>query len=116
MSHLRIITSEQLAAGFWLAGASVRVAATARDAQEILAGWLDAGETGLVALDERLLAELDTAFRRRLEEASQLPVVGLPDGRVAERVRSRRAEIAEMLRRAIGFRLSFGEEEGGGGS
>jgi len=112
MSRLLIVTRPALTPGFRLAGVDAFAAEDSEAAQELIEGWLAAGETGLVGIDDGLLAGFDPAFRRRLEAAGQLPHLAIPGGEALGPESSRRGRIAELLRRAIGFQITFrGEQE-----
>jgi vacuolar-type H+-ATPase subunit F/Vma7 len=80
-------------------------------AQELIAGWLAAGESGLLAIDDGLLEAMDPALLRRLARAEQLPYLAIPGGRPIGREASRHYRILEMIRRAIGFHITFKGEE-----
>jgi len=110
MSRLLVITRPDLAAGFALAGVDAYAAADVESAVERIEEWLAAGETGLLAIDEGVLAKMPPAFIHRLEAAEQLPFLAIPGGRGAEEVRYRRQRIAELSRRAIGFHSIFKAE------
>jgi vacuolar-type H+-ATPase subunit F/Vma7 len=112
MSRLLVLTSPSLVHGFYLAGVEAVGAASAAEAQQVTLTWLDAGETGLLAIDEVLLAGFDPTVRQRLEAATQLPHLALPSGEAAEAEVSARKHIADLIRRAVGFHLTFrGEPE-----
>ncbi|MEW6568955.1 MAG: hypothetical protein AB1449_12475 [Chloroflexota bacterium] len=117
MSRLLVVTRPSLAAGFRLAGVEVHGAGDVETAQELIGGWLDAGEEGLLAIDDGLLARMDPAFRKRLQAAEHLPYLAIPGGEPLGPEASRRHQIGEMIRRAIGFHVIFrGEEAVGEGS
>ncbi len=111
MSRLLIVTRPNLAPGFQLAGVDVHGVEDVESAQELIAGWLAAGETGLLAIDEGVLAALDPALIRRLSTAEQLPFLAIPGGRAIGEEASRHYRILEMIRRAIGFHITFKGED-----
>jgi vacuolar-type H+-ATPase subunit F/Vma7 len=113
VSRLLIVTRPGLAPGFQLAGVDAFATDDAEAAQELIAGWLEAGETGLLAIDDGLLADFDPARRRRLDASDRLPYIAIPGGGPLEPAISRRRRITEMIRRAIGFHITFREEPGG---
>ncbi len=106
MSRLLIVTRPALAAGFQLAGVDAYGVEDAESAQELIGGWLDAGEAGLLALDDGYLSRLDTAFIERLN-SSNLAYLAIPGGETLGSAASRQHRIAEMIRYAIGFRITF---------
>jgi vacuolar-type H+-ATPase subunit F/Vma7 len=107
MSRLLIVTRPALVSGFHLAGVEAYGAGTVETAQKLVTGWLEIGESGLLAVDEKLLAEFTPAFRRRLEAAPYLPCVALPAGDEAGREGAIWHETAELIRRTVGFQITF---------
>jgi vacuolar-type H+-ATPase subunit F/Vma7 len=111
MSRLLVVTRPALLAGFRLAGVEAFPAEDVETAQELIGQWLDADEAGLLAVDDGLLAGFEPAFRRRLEAAERLPHLAIPGGEPLGPVGTRRRRIAEMIRRAIGFHITFKGEQ-----
>ncbi len=111
MSRLLIVTCPELVSGFHLAGVEAYAAGDAAVAQRLIGGWLDKGETGLLAIDETLANEFDHAFQRRLAAADHLPHLLLPGGQAAGTERAGQRRIAALLRRAIGFQITFHGEQ-----
>ncbi|MFQ6058309.1 MAG: V-type ATP synthase subunit F [Anaerolineae bacterium] len=110
MAKLMVITDPTLAPGFRLAGVEVFAASTAGEAKEILLSLIDEGEAGVIAVHAGYLAGLDEATRRRVEEGYRPVVIGIPTGRLVAPEERRSRHIAELIRRAIGFRITFREE------
>jgi vacuolar-type H+-ATPase subunit F/Vma7 len=111
MSRLLVVTRPSLVPGFHLAGVEAFPAEDAEAAQQLIADWLDTREAGLLAIDDGLLAGFEIAFRRRLEAADQLPYLAIPGGGPLGPAGSRRQQIAELIRRAIGFHITFQGEQ-----
>ena len=111
MSRLLILTRPSLVPGFRLAGVETFGVEDVETAQELIEGWLEAGEVGLLAIDDGLLARMDPALIKRLEAAEGLPYLAIPGGQPLGPLASRRYRIAEMIRRAIGFQITFRGEE-----
>jgi vacuolar-type H+-ATPase subunit F/Vma7 len=111
MSRLLIVTHPALVTGFHLAGVEAFAIEDAESAQELIGGWLDDGEEGLLAIDEGLLAHMELTLVKRLQAAAHLPYLAIPGGRPLDPADSRRHRIAEMVRRAIGFHITFKGEE-----
>jgi vacuolar-type H+-ATPase subunit F/Vma7 len=63
-----------------------------------------------VAIDEEYLAALDEDSRNRVRDGYRPLVIGIPSGRRVSPEERRSLDIAELIRRAIGFRLVLGEE------
>lgn len=111
MSRLMVICRPTLAPGFQLAGVQVFGAEDVESAEERLRGLLDAGQEGLLAIDDGLLAEISPRTLERLEDSDQLYHLAVPGGGILGEEYTRRHRIAEMLRRAIGFSIAFEELE-----
>ncbi len=113
MSRLLVVTRPSLVPGFHLAGVEAFAAEDAEAAQRLITEWLETNEAGLLAVDDGLLTGFDTTFRRRLEAADQLPHLAIPGGEPLGPAGSRRRQIAELIRRAIGFHITFRGEQAG---
>lgn len=107
MSRLLVVTRPELVSGFHLAGVEAFPAADGREARQLITKWLDADEVGLLAIDEELLSGLDAGFRQRLAAADQLPHLALPTGLASATPLTGRGRVAALLRRAIGFHITF---------
>jgi V/A-type H+-transporting ATPase subunit F len=110
MSHLLVVTRPDLVTGFRLAGVDALAAEDAERAQALVGDWLDAGEEGLMAIDEGLLAHMEPAFLKRLQSSKHLLYLAIPDGQPLSSGASQQQRIAEMIRRAIGFHITFRRE------
>jgi vacuolar-type H+-ATPase subunit F/Vma7 len=106
-----IVTRPALVPGFQLAGVDAHGVEDVETAQELVETWLEAGEIGLLAMDDGLLAHMDPAFVKRLESSAGLPFLAIPGGEPIGPEVSRRYRITEMIRRAIGFHITFKGEE-----
>lgn len=107
MSRLLIVTHPALLPGFHLAGVEAYGAASSEAAQKLIAGWIEAGETGLLGVDETLLAGFTPAFRRRLDASARLPCLAIPAGQAAGEAGILRQQMAELIRRTVGFHITF---------
>ena len=114
MSQLFIITRPALVPGFQLAGVDAHGVEDMETAQELIEKWMTAGEVGLLAIDDGLLAHMDASFLKRLAASDHLPFIAIPGGQPLGLEASQRHRIAALIRRAIGVHITFkGEEEGG---
>jgi vacuolar-type H+-ATPase subunit F/Vma7 len=111
MSRLMVITRPTLVSGFQLAGVNAVGAEDVETAQDLISSWLAAGEVGLLAIDDGLLERMDADFIRRLGSIEGLPYLAIPGGASLGPEASRRERIGEMIRRAIGFHITFKGEE-----
>jgi vacuolar-type H+-ATPase subunit F/Vma7 len=111
MSRLLIVTRPALLTGFQLAGVDAYAAEDAETAQELIETWLKADEVGLLAIDDGLLERMDASLIKRLEDSGQLLYLTIPGGQPLGPEASRRHRVAEMIRQAIGFHITFKGEE-----
>ncbi len=114
MAKLTIITNPSLAPGFRLAGVEVIAADDGASARNALARLIDEGEAGIIAMDAPYFDALDYASARRLESLVKPVVVSLPVGAQVPPEQRRSRQIAELIRRAIGVRMTFREERQSG--
>jgi vacuolar-type H+-ATPase subunit F/Vma7 len=111
MSRLLVVTRAALVPGFRLAGVDAYGVEDVETAQELIRGWLKAEEVGLLAIDDGLLEHMDPSFIRLLEGSEKLPYLAIPGGGALGPEVSRRRRITEMIRRAIGFHITFKGED-----
>jgi vacuolar-type H+-ATPase subunit F/Vma7 len=111
MSRLLVLTRPSLVSGFQLAGVNAYGAEDVETAQEMVENWLATGEAGLLAVDDGLLAEMNPALLRRLASSDQLPYMAIPGGGPLGPEATRKYRISEMIRRAIGFHITFKGEK-----
>ena len=109
MSRLLILTTRDLAVGYRLAGATTVEIASAVQAAATLEELL-VDEDGVIAVHAPYFDALPTPLRRRLDSLSTPLVVPLPAGTASEHVGERRQRLLELLRQAIGYEITFGEE------
>ena len=109
MSRLLILTTRNLAVGYRLAGATtIEVASTTQTAATLEELLVD--EDGVIAVHAPYFDALPTPLRRRLDALRTPLVVPLPAGTASEQVGERRQRLLELLRQAIGYEITFGEE------
>ena len=113
MARLVVLADQETALGFQLAGVEVARADDLETARAQLLELLSSADIGLIAVSAALIEQLDEATRRRAEASYKPVVVALPSGGPALGLPSRRAYLAALIRRAIGFQIRFAGEEGG---
>ena len=92
-----------------MAGVDSYSAVTAAEAKKLLLMLMEDSDVGVVAIDAAYLNALDQSTRKRVSESHMPVVVALPSGVPTEEGERLSEQIAEMIRRAIGFRISFKE-------
>lgn len=111
MAKLAVITDRALAPGFAMAGVDVYSADSAAEARRILLTLMGEPDVGVIAVYTAYLSALDAKTRRRVDQSCKPVVVAIPSGVPTEAGERRSEEIAEMIRRAIGFRIRFRQGE-----
>jgi vacuolar-type H+-ATPase subunit F/Vma7 len=106
-----VVIPPDLEPGFRLAGVTVRVAADATEAATAVAELIADGERGVIAVYEPYLHDFDPGRREQWEASVSPVIVGLPSGLGVERIAGRRTRIAGLLQRAVGYHITFGDEE-----
>lgn len=104
-----IIAPAELAAGFRLAGAHVREAADPAAADDAVAALVGDDERGVIGIYEPFLDAFDAERRHRLLTSIAPVIVPLPAGLEADTAEARRARLAGLLQRAVGYHITFGE-------
>ena len=112
MSRLVVIADPDRALGFQLAGVDVVRAEDVEAARTHLLQLIDDRDVGLIAISSIFLDKLDDATRRRIDADYRPVVIGLPQGSRITGGLSRRERIAALIRRAIGFHITFAGETG----
>jgi vacuolar-type H+-ATPase subunit F/Vma7 len=107
MSRLIVITCPDLLPGFQLAGVEAYGMEDAQAAQELIGPWLEEGEAGMLAIDDCILKDMEPTFVERLEAADHLPFLSIPGCEPVDPGTTRKQRIAEMIRRATGFQITF---------
>ncbi len=110
-ARLVVISPEELVPGFRLAGVDVEVAEDAEQAEGVLRDLLRHGEKGVIAVYGPFFAGVDQDLQRRLRSSVSPVVVELPTGIGTEPDHVRRTRLADRLQRAIGYHITFGEDE-----
>jgi vacuolar-type H+-ATPase subunit F/Vma7 len=110
-ARLVVISPEELVSGFRLAGVDVEVAGDGAGAEVVLRALLRQGERGVIAVYGPFLADIDEDLQRRLRASVSPVVVELPTGIRTEPDHVRRTRLANRLQRAIGYHITFGDDE-----
>lgn len=115
MSQLYVITRCSLVPGFQLAGVDAHGVDDVESAQELIEKWMVTGEVGLLAIDDGLLTHMDEFFLKRLASSEHLPFLPIPGGQPLGPEAQQRHRITALIRRAIGFHITFkGSDESEG--
>ncbi len=108
-----IVSPDELAGGFRLTGVHVATAETPEAAERVISELLADGERGVIGVSSPLFDGLDEGVRRRLSASVSPVVVAVPAGVGTEPEVTRRDRLARRLQQAIGFHITFSDEESG---
>jgi V/A-type H+-transporting ATPase subunit F len=104
---LIVLTDPDTADGFRLAGVDVAVADSPSLARKTLASLIDDDESGIIAVNERLMAEVDDRLQKKIDSIYRPIVVSLPIREKLEMGEDHRAYLSRLIRRAIGFDITL---------
>jgi vacuolar-type H+-ATPase subunit F/Vma7 len=105
------VVPPELAAGFRLAGAVTETAADGAEAARVVQRLLAEGLEGVVVVYEPYLDSFDPGVAERTRGSLTPVVVPLPAGLREVSGDTRRARLAELLTRAVGYQITFGARE-----
>ena len=111
MARLVVLTDSESALGFALAGVEVLAVDDDETARARLLELLADPGVGLIAVGEGFVARLDNGLRRRIDTSYRPVVVSLPAGGPVTGFATRREYLAALVRRAVGFHITFPGEE-----
>jgi vacuolar-type H+-ATPase subunit F/Vma7 len=111
LARLVVVAPEELADGFRLTGVAVEQAESPPEAERLVRDLVAGGESGVIAVYRPLFDGFDEDLQRRLKASVSPVVVELPTGVGVEPDDLRRSRLAERLQRAIGYHVTFGEDE-----
>jgi len=107
MARVVIITEPGLAPGYQMAGVETLAVKSAGEARQRLEELLSARDVSVIAVHALYLAALDESLQRKIDAQVMPVVISVPAGLTSARGSTRREYISHMLRRAIGFEITF---------
>lgn len=109
MGRLMVITTPDSAPGFQLAGVETFAVENVNQAESILKELLTGDEASLIVVRQGLLEAMGTRLQRQVRRSYRPVVIAIPGGVPTITASERRQRyISELIRRAIGFRITFG--------
>ncbi len=112
MPQLTVIIPSDLAPGFALTGARTCVANDLAEAERLLRLRMDEDVDGVIAVHAPFYHNLSPRLQEQVQTDYHPLVIPLPDGLPGRGEVLRRQQLTEMLRRVIGYSISFrGEGE-----
>ncbi len=107
MYRLVVLTDSETADGFRLAGVDVETADSSEMARARLSALLDDDATGIIAVNEKMMAVIDERTQRKIDSIYRPIVISLPIKEQLEMGEDHRAYLARLIRRAIGFDITL---------
>lgn len=107
-----VITDPETADGFRLAGVSVVEVENADEAREKIKVLLDDPHAGILAVNESFYNAIDEKTREKIDSIYRPIVIPLPIKESVEMAGERRAYLARLIHRAIGFDITLRAREG----
>jgi V/A-type H+-transporting ATPase subunit F len=102
MHKFIVVTDRESAIGFRLAGADAYEAAGPEQARAVIQSLSSKAETGILAVNEDILASLDDKFRDRLEKMRKPIVIPVPS---RSKGIDKKSYMERLLRKAIGYNI-----------
>lgn len=107
MYRLVVLTDPDNADGFRLAGCDVVVALSVEEARKKLNVLLDDDASGIVAVNESMMAAIDARTQKKIDSSYRPIVVSLPVREKLEVGEDHRTYLSRLIRRAIGFDITL---------
>lgn len=107
MYRLIVLTDSDTADGFRLSGVDVEVAESSEEARLRLNALLDDEASGIIAVNEKMMAGIDERTQRKIDSIYRPIVISLPIKERLEVGEDHRAYLARLIRRAIGFDITL---------
>jgi vacuolar-type H+-ATPase subunit F/Vma7 len=112
MGRLMVVTTPDLVPGFQLAGVETFAVENVDQAESILGELLSGDEAGLIVVRQGLLEAMGARLQRQVQHSFRPVVIAIPGGMPTTTASGRRHRyISELIRRAIGFRITFGSAQ-----
>jgi V/A-type H+-transporting ATPase subunit F len=107
MYKVIVLTDPETADGFRLAGVDVFEVETPAEATREVSRLLEDPKTGILAINEAFFMGLDERIQKRIESTYRPIVVSLPIKEKLGAVGERRAFLARLVHRAVGFDVTL---------
>jgi V/A-type H+-transporting ATPase subunit F len=104
---LIVLTDPDNADGFRLAGVDVEVVDHEGQVRERLNKLLDDEDSGIIAVNESLMAAIDERTQKKIDAIYRPLVISLPIREKLAFGEDHRAYLARLIRRAIGFDITL---------
>ncbi len=107
MYKVVVLTDPETAYGFRLAGVDVHEAEDIDAAKREINRLLEDSDTGILAVNEGFLSAVDERVQQRIEATYRPIVISLPVKEKLGEVGDRKAFLARLVHRAVGFDVTL---------
>jgi len=107
MYKVVVLTDPETAYGFRLAGVDVHEVEDQDEARREINRLLEDSRTGILAVNESFLAAVDDRIKQRIEATYRPIVVSLPVRDKLGTAGERKAFLAKLIHRAVGFDVTL---------
>lgn len=111
MYKVIVITDPEMADGFRFAGVSVVPVDTKEAAREQIRILLDDPDAGILAVNESFYNALDEKTMEKIDSVYRPIVIPMPVKETVEMAGERRAYLARLIHRAVGFDITLRSRE-----
>ena len=107
MYKVVVLTDSDTADGFRLSGVDVEIADSGEMARRILNSLLDDESSGIIAVNEKMMAAIDERTQKKIDSIYRPIVISLPIKEQLQMGEDHRAYLSRLIRRAIGFDITL---------
>ncbi|MGB4592350.1 MAG: V-type ATP synthase subunit F [Coriobacteriia bacterium] len=107
MYKLVVLTDTDTGDGFRLAGVDVVTVESPEDARKRLNELIDDDSSGIIAVNEAYMAEIDERTQQKIASTYRPIVISLPIREKLVTDEDHRAYLSRLIRRAIGFDITL---------
>ena len=107
MYKLIVLTDSDTGDGFRLAGVDVITVESPEEARKRLNELIDDDSSGIVAVNEAFMAEIDERTQQKINSTYRPIVITLPIREKLHTDEDHRAYLSRLIRRAIGFDITL---------
>lgn len=107
MYKLVVLTDTDTGDGFRLAGVDVITVDSPDDARKRLNELIDDDSSGIVAVNEAFMADIDERTQQKINSTYRPIVISLPIREKLHTDEDHRAYLSRLIRRAIGFDITL---------
>lgn len=107
MYKLLVLTDNDTADGFRLAGVDVVAVDSGEEARTVLGRLLNDDDSGIIAINESYMSHIDERMQKKIDSIYRPIVIPLPVRHKLGAGEERRMYLARLIRRAVGFDITL---------